>query len=240
MNPDRVDRSIQTDARAEPEHPDVGAPSGASGVNAVVEVDHPLVRHKLSYLRDRRTSTGDFRRLVRELTTLLTYEATKDLPTETVRVETPLEWTEVHRIQGKKVAVCPVLRAGLGMLDGFLELVSGARVGFIGLYRNEETLEPVEYYVKLPSDLGARDAIVLDPMLATGNSCAAAITAVKEAGARSVRLICLVAAPQGIERVQRDHADVTIFTASIDRGLNDRGYIVPGLGDAGDRLYGTK
>jgi len=240
MNPDRVDRSIQTDARAEPEHPDVGAPSGASGVNAVVEVDHPLVRHKLSYLRDRRTSTGDFRRLVRELTTLLTYEATKDLPTETVRVETPLEWTEVHRIQGKKVAVCPVLRAGLGMLDGFLELVSGARVGFIGLYRNEETLEPVEYYVKLPSDLGARDAIVLDPMLATGNSCAAAITAVKEAGARSVRLICLVAAPQGIERVQRDHADVTIFTASIDQGLNDRGYIVPGLGDAGDRLYGTK
>ena len=240
MNPDRVDRSIQTDARAEPEHPDVGAPSGASGVNAVVEVDHPLVRHKLSYLRDRRTSTGDFRRLVRELTTLLTYEATKDLPTETVRVETPLEWTEVHRIQGKKVAVCPVLRAGLGMLDGFLELVSGARVGFIGLYRNEETLEPVEYYVKLPSDLGARDAIVLDPMLATGNSCAAAITAVKEAGARSVRLICLVAAPQGIERVQRDHPDVTIFTASIDQGLNDRGYIVPGLGDAGDRLYGTK
>jgi uracil phosphoribosyltransferase len=240
MNPDRVDRSIQMDARAEPEPPDVGAASGASGVNTVVEVDHPLVRHKLSYLRDRRTSTGDFRRLVRELTTLLTYEATKDLPTETVRVETPLEWTEVQRIQGKKVAVCPVLRAGLGMLDGFLELVSGARVGFIGLYRNEETLEPVEYYVKLPSDLGARDAIVLDPMLATGNSCAAAITAVKEAGARSVRLICLVAAPQGIERVQRDHPDVTIFTASIDQGLNDRGYIVPGLGDAGDRLYGTK
>ena len=216
------------------------AGAGAGQGGGVVEVDHPLVRHKLSYLRDKRTSTGDFRRLVHELTALLTYEATKDLPTETVRVETPLDWTEVERIHGKKVAVCPVLRAGLGMLDGFLELVSGARVGFIGLYRNEETLEPVEYYVKLPSDLGVRDAIVLDPMLATGNSCAAAITAVKDAGARSVRLICLVAAPEGIERVHRDHPDVTIFTAAIDQGLNDRGYIVPGLGDAGDRLYGTK
>jgi len=224
---------------------DDGAGLRPAGVDAgqglgVVEVDHPLVQHKLSYLRDKRTSTGDFRRLVRELTTLLTYEATKDLPTETVRVETPLEWTEVERIQGKKVAVCPVLRAGLGMLDGFLSLVSGARVGFIGLYRNEDTLEPVEYYMKLPSDLGVRDAIVLDPMLATGNSCVAAITAVKEAGARSVRLICLVAAPQGIARVQEEHPDVAIFTASVDNELNDRGYIVPGLGDAGDRLYGTK
>jgi uracil phosphoribosyltransferase len=206
----------------------------------VVEVDHPLVRHKLSLLRDKRTSTGDFRRLVRELTALLTYEATKDLPTETVRVETPLEWTEVERISGKKVAVCPVLRAGVGMLDGFLELVSGARVGFVGLFRDEETLEPVEYYVKLPSDLGVRDAIVLDPMLATGNSSAAAITAIKGGGARSVSLICLVAAPQGIERLHEEHPDVVVYTASIDRELNDRGYIVPGLGDAGDRLYGTK
>lgn len=209
-------------------------------MSTVVEVDHPLVRHKLSYLRDKQTSTGDFRRLVHELTALLTYEATKDLPTETVRVETPLEWTEVERISGKKVAVCPVLRAGVGMLDGFLELVSGARVGFIGLFRDEATLEPVEYYVKLPSDLGVRDAIVLDPMLATGNSCVAAVSAVKDAGARSVRLICLVAAPEGIERVQSAHPDVTIYCASIDQGLNDRGYIVPGLGDAGDRLYGTK
>ncbi len=207
---------------------------------AVVEVDHPLVRHKLSYLRDKRTSTGDFRRLVHELTALLTYEATKDLPTETVRVETPLEWTEVERISGKKVAVCPVLRAGVGMLDGFLGLVEGARVGFIGLFRDEETLEPIEYYVKLPSDLGVRDAIVLDPMLATGNSCAAAVSAVKEAGARSVRLICLVAAPEGILRVHSAHPDVPIFCAAIDQGLNERGYIVPGLGDAGDRLYGTK
>ena len=206
----------------------------------VTVVAHPLVQHKLSYLRDKRTSTGDFRRLVSELTTLITYEATKDLPTETIRVETPLEWTEVQRISGKKVAVCPVLRAGIGMLDGFLSLVSGARVGFIGLYRDEETLEPVEYYLKLPGDLGVRDAIVLDPMLATGNSSAAAVTAVKEAGARSVRLVALVAAPEGIERLQSAHPDVAIFCAAVDRELNDRGYIIPGLGDAGDRLYGTK
>jgi uracil phosphoribosyltransferase len=206
----------------------------------VTEIAHPLVQHKLSYLRDKRTSTGDFRRLVSELTTLVTYEATKDFPTETVRVETPLEWTEVQRISGKKVAVCPVLRAGIGMLDGVLSLVSGARVGFIGLYRDEETLAPVEYYLKLPADLGVRDAIVLDPMLATGNSCAAAVAAVKAAGARSVRLIALVAAPEGIERLQSEHPDVPIFCASIDRELNARGYIMPGLGDAGDRLYGTK
>jgi uracil phosphoribosyltransferase len=206
----------------------------------VTVIEHPLVQHKLSYLRDKRTSTGDFRRLVSELTTLITYEATKDFPTETVRVETPLEWTEVQRISGKKVAVCPVLRAGIGMLDGVLSLVSGARVGFIGLYRDEETLAPVEYYLKLPADLGVRDAIVLDPMLATGNSCAAAVAAVKAGGARSVRLIALVAAPEGIERLQSEHPDVPIFCASIDRELNTRGYIMPGLGDAGDRLYGTK
>ena len=206
----------------------------------VTVIAHPLVQHKLSYLRDKRTSTGDFRRLVSELTTLVTYEATKDFPTETVRVQTPLEWTEVQRISGKKVAVCPVLRAGIGMLDGVLSLVSGARVGFIGLYRDEETLAPVEYYLKLPADLGVRDAIVLDPMLATGNSCAAAVAAVKAGGARSVRLIALVAAPEGIERLQAEHPDVPIFCASIDRELNARGYIMPGLGDAGDRLYGTK
>ena len=212
----------------------------APAFRLVVEVDHPLVRHKLSFLRDRRTSTGDFRRLVGELTLLLTYEATKHFPTERVRVETPLEWTEVDRISGKKVAVCPVLRAGMGMLDGVLSLVSGARVGFIGLYRDEETLEAVEYYVKLPRDLGARDAIVLDPMLATGNSVVAAVAAVKAGGARSVRLISLVAAPEGIERLHREHPDVAVYCASVDRGLNERGYIVPGLGDAGDRLYGTR
>jgi uracil phosphoribosyltransferase len=212
----------------------------ATGQRLVTEVKHPLVQHKLSLLRDKHTSTADFRRLVNEITTLLTYEATKDFPTEEVRVETPLEWTPVHRISGKKVAVCPVLRAGMGMLDGVLSLVSGARVGFIGLYRNEETLEAVEYFVKFPRDLAVRDAIVLDPMLATGNSSAAAITAVKGAGGRGVTLICLVAAPEGIERLHDEHPDVHIVCASIDRGLNERGYIVPGLGDAGDRLYGTK
>jgi uracil phosphoribosyltransferase len=206
----------------------------------VTVVTHPLVQHKLSYLRDKDTPTVHFRKLANEVTLLLTYEATKDFPTETDDVETPLERTEVQRIAGKKVAVCPVLRAGLGMLDGVLSLVSSARVGFIGLYRDEETLQPVEYYVKLP-DLGEeRDAIVLDPMLATGRSSSAAVAAVKGAGARSVTLVCLVAAPEGIEHMQSEHPDVRIVTAAIDRELNDRGYILPGLGDAGDRLYGTK
>jgi uracil phosphoribosyltransferase len=212
----------------------------AVATGQVIEVRHPLVQHKLSYLREKDTPTVHFRKIANEVTLLLTYEATKDFPTEDVEIETPLERTTVQRIQGKKVAVCPVLRAGMGMLDGVLSLVSGARVGFIGLYRDEETLEPVEYYVKLPSDLTERDAIVLDPMLATGNSSVAAIAKVKEAGARSVTLVCLVAAPEGIERVHSAHPDTTIVTASIDRGLNERGFIVPGLGDAGDRLYGTK
>jgi len=209
----------------------------ASGVTVVT---HPLVQHKLSYLRDKDTPTVHFRKLANELTLLLTYEATKDFPTETDEVETPLERTEVQRIAGKKVAVCPVLRAGLGMLDGVLSLVSSARVGFIGLYRDEETLQPVEYFVKLPELGEERDAIVLDPMLATGRSSAAAVAAVKAAGARSVTLVCLVAAPEGIDHMQNEHPDVRIVTAAIDRELNDRGYILPGLGDAGDRLYGTK
>ena len=203
-------------------------------------VSHPLVQHKLSYLRDKETPTVHFRKLANEVTLLLTYEATKDLPTEPVEIETPLERTTAERIAGKKVAVCPVLRAGLGMLDGVLSLVSSARVGFLGMYRDEETLQPVEYYVKLPEELSERDAIVLDPMLATGNSSAAAIAAVKNAGAKSVTLVCLVAAPVGIERVHDEHPDVHIVCAAIDRELNDKGYIVPGLGDAGDRLYGTK
>ncbi len=206
----------------------------------VVVVTHPLVQHKLGLLRDVETTTQMFRQLVNELTLLLTYEATKDFPTEPVEIETPLETMTAQRISGKKVAVCPVLRAGVGMLDGVLSLISSARVGFIGLYRDEETLEPVEYYVKLPADMADRDAIVLDPMLATGNSSAAAVASVKAAGARSVTLVCLVAAPPGIERVHRDHADVHVVCAAIDRGLNERGFIVPGLGDAGDRLYGTK
>jgi uracil phosphoribosyltransferase len=203
-------------------------------------VDHPLVQHKLSYLRDKETPTVHFRKLANEVTLLLTYEATKDLPTEDVEIETPLERTPAKRISGKKVAVCPVLRAGLGMLDGVLSLVSSARVGFIGMYRDEETLQPVEYYVKLPGDLEQRDAIVLDPMLATGRSSAAAITAVKAAGARSAMLVCLVSAPEGIAHVHGEHPDVHIVTAAVDRGLDERGFILPGLGDAGDRLYGTR
>ena len=206
----------------------------------VTRVDHPLVQHKLSYLRDRETPTVHFRKLVNELTLLLTYEATKDLATEEVEIETPLERTSVQRITGKKVAVCPILRAGIGMLDGVLSLISGARVGFIGLYRNEETLEPVEYYVKLPQDIAERDVILLDPMLATGNSTAAAVATVKQAGAESIRLIAIIAAPEGIQRLHAEHPDVTVVVAAIDRELNERGYIVPGLGDAGDRLFGTK
>jgi uracil phosphoribosyltransferase len=197
----------------------------------LVVVDHPLVEHKLGLLRDDGTPTHLFRELVDEVTLLLTYEATKDLATEQVEIDTPLERTTVQRISGKKVAVCPILRAGIGMLDGVLSLISGARVGFIGLYRNEETLEPVEYYVKLPADVAERDVILLDPMLATGNSTA---------GATSVRLIAIIAAPEGIERLHADHPDVTVVVAAVDRGLNEKGYIVPGLGDAGDRLYGTK
>ena len=206
----------------------------------VVEVRHPLVQHKLSYIRDKNTPTVHFRKLVNEVTLLLTYEATKDMPTEDVEVETPLEVGKFPRISGKKVAVCPILRAGIGMLDGVLSLISSARVGFIGMYRDEETLEPVEYYAKLPADVAERDVILLDPMLATGNSTAAAVRTVKDAGATSVRLIAIIAAPEGIERIIRDHPDIQIVVAAIDQGLDERGFIVPGLGDAGDRLYGTK
>ena len=206
----------------------------------VVEVDHPLVRHKLGLLRDVTTTTQMFRQLVNELTLLLTYEATKTLADEEVEIETPLERMSAHRISGKKVAVCPILRAGVGMLDGVLSLIPGARVGFIGLYRDEETLQPIEYYVKLPNDIADRDVLLLDPMLATGNSTAHAVKLVKDAGASSVRLISIIAAPEGIKNVQDNYPDVQIVVAAIDRELNEKGYIVPGLGDAGDRLYGTK
>jgi uracil phosphoribosyltransferase len=218
----------------------VSAAAEPVSAGTLIEVGHPLVHHKLGLLRDVTTPTQQFRQLVNELTLLLTYEATKDLADEQVEIETPLERTTARRISGKKVAICPILRAGVGMLDGVLSLIPGARVGFIGLYRNEETLEPVEYYVKLPNDIADRDVILLDPMLATGNSTAAAVAKVKEAGATSIRLIALIAAPIGIERIHRDHPDVHIVVAGIDRGLNEKGYIVPGLGDAGDRLYATK
>jgi len=207
---------------------------------AVTEVTHPLVQHKLALLRDVNTDTEMFRRLVNELTLLLTYEATKDMGLEEIEVETPLERTTAHRIPGKKVAVCPILRAGMGMLDGVLSLIPVARVGFIGLYRNEETLEPVEYYVKLPADIADRDVLLLDPMLATGNSTAHAIDVLKGAGASTISLISLIAAPEGVERIQESHPEVNVFVAAVDSHLNEKGYIVPGLGDAGDRLYGTK
>ncbi len=206
----------------------------------VTEVGHPLVKHKLGLLRDVETDTEMFRRLVNELTLLLTYEATKEMETEGIEVETPLERTAARRISGKKVAVCPILRAGMGMLDGVLSLIPVARVGFIGLYRNEETLEAVEYFVKLPTDIADRNVILLDPMLATGNSTAAAVETLKRAGAKHITLIALIAAPEGIDHVTAEHPDVRIVVASIDSHLNEKGYIVPGLGDAGDRLYGTK
>ena len=215
-------------------------PSVGSATGTVTEATHPLVQHKLGLLRDVTTPTQMFRQLVNELTLLLTYEATKDLADEAIEIETPLERTTARQISGKKVAICPILRAGIGMLDAVLSLIPGARVGFIGLYRDEETLEAVEYFVKLPGDIADRDVILLDPMLATGNSTAAAVETVKGAGATSVRLIALIAAPEGIERIHRDHPDVSIVVASIDRALNEKGFIVPGLGDAGDRLYGTK
>jgi uracil phosphoribosyltransferase len=206
----------------------------------VTVVDHPLVQHKLGLLRDVETPTQMFRQLVNEVTLLLTYEVSKDLATEEVEIETPLERTTVPRISGKKVAVCPILRAGIGMLDGVLSLITAARVGFIGLYRDEETLEAVEYYVKLPADIADRDVIVLDPMLATGNSTASAVATVKAAGAQSVQLVAIIAAPEGIEALHAAHPDVHVVVAAVDRGLNERGFIVPGLGDAGDRLFGTK
>jgi uracil phosphoribosyltransferase len=217
---------------------ETAAPETAAG--SVTEVRHPLVRHKLGLLRDATTPTQLFRQLVDELTLLLTYEATKDLATEDVEISTPIERTTVQRISGKKVAVCPILRAGIGMLDGVLSLVSGARVGFIGLYRDEDTLEPVEYYVKLPQDIAERDVLLLDPMLATGHSTAYATRLVKEAGAASVRLIALIAAPEGVRHMQTEHPDVSIVVAAVDRQLNEKGYIMPGLGDAGDRLFGTR
>ncbi len=207
---------------------------------SLTEVTHPLVRHKLGLLRDVNTDTEMFRRLVNELTLLLTYEATKEMGLETIDVQTPLEWTRAHRIPGKKVAVCPILRAGMGMLDGVLSLIPVARVGFIGMYRDEETLEPVEYYVKLPADIAEREVLLLDPMLATGNSTVAAIDVLERAGATSISLIALIAAPEGIARVEGIHPGVRIVVASVDSHLNEHGYIVPGLGDAGDRLYGTR
>ena len=203
-------------------------------------VDHPLVQHKLTLMRDKGTSSAEFRRLLHEITLLLAYEITREMPMTTRAIETPLEEMDAPILAGKKLALVSILRAGNGMLDGVLELVPSARVGFIGLYRDEETLKPVQYYFKVPEGMNDRTVIAVDPMLATGNSSAAAIDLLKEAGASDIRFLCLLAAPEGVARMKEAHPDVPIVTASLDRGLNSKGYIMPGLGDAGDRMFGTK
>ena len=203
-------------------------------------VTHPLVQHKLTLMRQKDTSTASFRQLLREISHLLAYEITRELPMTTIRIETPLEPMQAPVIEGKKLALISILRAGNGLLDGILDLIPAARVGFVGLYRDPETLQPVQYYFKAPAALEDRVCIVVDPMLATGNSSVAAIDLIKQAGARDVRFMCLLAAPEGVARMNEAHPDVPIVTAALDSHLNDHGYIVPGLGDAGDRMFGTK
>lgn len=202
-------------------------------------VNHPLVAHKLSIMRNQKTGSKDFRELLEEISMLMGYELTRDLPLEPVEIETPLARMQASTISGKKLAIVPILRAGLGMVDGLLRLLPVAKVGHIGLYRDPDTHLPVEYYCKLPPDIGERRVILADPMLATGGSAADALTLLKQHGCRKIRFICLVAAPEGVRRVQSEHPDVDIFTAALDQGLNDHAYIVPGLGDAGDRIFGT-
>ena len=208
---------------------------------SVVEiVEHPLIQHKISLMRDRRTGTKEFRDLVSEVATLLCYEATRDLPLEEVEVETPIALARTKVLAGRKLALVPILRAGLGMVDGMLNLIPAAKVGHIGLYRNEETLQPVEYYCKLPNDIAEREVMVLDPMLATGGSAIDAITTIKKKGAKHIKFIGLLAAPEGMKALHEAHPDVDIYVGALDERLNDKGYIVPGLGDAGDRIFGTK
>jgi len=209
-------------------------------MKGVTVVDHPLVQHKLTLMRDKDRSTKGFRQLLNEIGALLCYEVTRDLPLETVEIETPLTRMSAPQIAGKKLVFAPILRAGVGFLDGMLNLVPSARVAHIGLYRDPDTLQAVEYYFKAPSDLADRTVLVLDPMLATANSAVAAIDRLKERGAKDTRLVCLIAAPEGIEKLSGVHPDVPIWVAAIDSHLNDHGYIVPGLGDAGDRMYGTR
>lgn len=203
-------------------------------------IDHPLIQHKLSIMRDKNTSTHDFRMLIREISILMGYEILRDLPLEEVEIETPLEKMKTKVLSGKKLCIVPILRAGTGFLDGLLQLVPAARVGHIGLYRDPDTLIPVEYYLKMPDDLSSRRVIVVDPMLATGHSAVAAVERVKDNEATDVKFMCLIAAPEGIARFQEAHPDVPVYTAAIDRQLNDHGYILPGIGDAGDRIFGTK
>ena len=202
--------------------------------------DHPLIQHKLSIMRDKNTGAKEFRELLQEIATLMVYEVTRDLPTEEVEVETPICTCKARKLAGEKIAIVPILRAGLGMVDGIMDLIPTCRVGHIGLYRDPETKEPVEYYCKLPPDSPNRQLIVLDPMLATGGSASAAISFIKQRGCSNIRLVNLIAAPEGVARIEADHPDVPIYVAAMDEKLNENAYIVPGLGDAGDRLFGTK
>ena len=202
--------------------------------------DHPLIQHKLTYIRDKKTGTKEFRELVDEVATLMAFEITRDMPLEEVEVETPVTTAKAKVLSGKKLGIVPILRAGIGMVDGILKLIPAAKVGHIGLYRDPETLQPIEYYVKLPADVEERDFILVDPMLATGGSAIEAINALKKRGAKSIKFMCLIAAPEGVEVIQEAHPDVDIYIAALDEKLDDHGYIVPGLGDAGDRLFGTK
>lgn len=206
----------------------------------LIVVDHPLIQHKLTFIRDNETGSKDFRELVEEVAMLMAYEVTRDFPMEEVSITTPVGPAKTKVIAGRKVGLVPILRAGLGMVNGMLKLIPAAKVGHVGLYRDPETLKPVEYYCKLPTDVTERDLIILDPMLATGGSAVAAIEFLKDKGAKSIKLVCLIAAPEGVKAVQEAHPDVDIFTAAVDSYLNDHAYIVPGLGDAGDRLFGTK
>ncbi len=209
-------------------------------MSKVCVFDHPLIQHKLSILRDKGTSVKEFRELISEIAMLMCYEATRDLPLEDVEIETPVAKATVKRIAGKKLAIVPILRAGLGMVDGMVSMMPNVKVGHIGLFRDPETLEPVKYYFKMPPDIDERDVIVVDPMLATGGSASAAIQFLKNDGVKHIKLMCVIGAPEGVERMQKDHPDVDIYVAALDDHLNDHGYIVPGLGDAGDRIFGTK
>lgn len=203
-------------------------------------LDHPLIQHKLTQIRQKETSTTQFRQMINEIGGLMVYEITRDLPLEQIEIQTPVATTKANVIAGKKMVVVPILRAGLGMVDGILQMIPSARIGHIGIFRDEETLQPVEYFAKFPDGLDQRDIFIVDPMLATGGSAIAAINSIKQRGAKNIKLVCLVGAPEGVKAINEAHPDVTVYLASLDEKLNEKGYIVPGLGDAGDRIFGTK